>query len=706
MDRQVAHKGDSNRNAGRTEWQQLDDATLHRLNEESRPEIAPHTCSFCQKLCIDANRNGAHLMSFENGKETAVTLAECVRAARNDCVFCVYLLALDGDLRGLSLETVAELVAISKSRPILCAPNFDKADDGPYLYVTRNLWTDQGDYQPYIRKFQLYTAPKALRSHSKLASGNMHTEQLLNGFLPPNLLPDSYLSERRARRWLAQCEHSHSRCRARQGTFRPKRLLEISRDGQVVRLQHDHATSTRYVTLSYCWGGNYPGKATKANIHALRHFFNAEDLPASIRDGVKMASKLGFHFIWVDALCIVQDDDQDISEQIAQIHKIYTSSTLTIAASSALNSWEGFLHARTAWRPSLVNFRSYSGELVPVLAVPTEVDRDRFINTNPLFTRAWAYQEIQVTTRVLSFGSRNTAFFCRESEHMDGGSYKLDFGNYLKQGVSASGFLNAGMKSLDSARHPKAWTDIVTTYTELGLSVASDKLPALAALAEEYGKRLWLTKYLAGLWAEDLQWQLMWERASFDSPTTRPPIYCGPSWSWCSVVGPITFRHDYKKLSDLELLCSTEAASTTPCSGNHIFGQVSRGTLILKGRTRDLIWLNRQDGTWFARVPESRSKKFYGVGPLGADRRLEVKPDVPSEWPPDTEIALRAVEIVRFRDHVNDRYDWKFTRALLLHRVEGDDVYRRAGMLHVDIETGKDEDWFDEGSTMMEVTIV
>ncbi|KAK4499695.1 hypothetical protein PRZ48_010213 [Zasmidium cellare] len=78
--------------------------------------------------------------------------------------------------------------------------------------------------------------------------------------------------------------------------------------------------------------GDQPSKATKAVMHALRQCFDVRALPVSIRDGVGIAAKLGFQYIWVDALCIVQDDERDIAEQIAQMHSIYASSTLAIAA--------------------------------------------------------------------------------------------------------------------------------------------------------------------------------------------------------------------------------------------------------------------------------------------------------------------------------------------------------------------------------------
>lgn len=718
----------------------LDDDALYSLNEFKYPEIAPHSCAFCQNLCIGPDKGGRELLKWEGDNETVFTLADCAQGALNGCAFCSYIVWKDADLRGRSLEEAHDFVARAEDWSIFWEVHLWNKAVGPRLFIERDTPTrrtnddqtdgslsndslsdssqtddSQTDERIYICDFQLYTALNTKHTPPSLEFMNAHRKPLLNEFPPPNLVPDSFLSEQRACRWLKDCEQSHQKCRAYQGAFRPERLLEISQDGRMVRLQHDHAASTRYVTLSYCWGGDQPGKATKANLHALTKFFDVARLPASIRDGVKIAAKLRFRYIWVDALCIVQDDEEDKGEQIAKMHQIYTSSTLTIAGSSASTSLDGFLHPRVAWRPTSLKIKPVDGDMSEILAIPADTRRDDVPNANPLFTRAWAYQENQVSTRVLSFGTRIMAFFCLEAEQLDGGNPEMDLDDSLGRGMGDPGFINAGMTSLASASHPRAWTDLVKTYAGLGLSVPSDKLLALAALAQEYGTRLSLTKYLAGIWWEDIHWQLTWSRHP-DKPTSRPPVYCGPSWSWCSVIGPIRFLHEAEKPSDLELLCSIVAASTTLVSVDQTFAQVSNGILTLEGRTRKLIWHNRSisddislhEDDLHARAVEGQSEA-YCVDSNGGDRRLEVVEDVPEEWTSGADIELTAIEIFRFRTIWPEDFDWTFTRALLLQKIEDrghESLYRRVGLLLVNVETGKDKDWFDEGSTLMELTIV
>ncbi|KAF2811223.1 uncharacterized protein BDZ99DRAFT_476041 [Mytilinidion resinicola] len=82
------------------------------------------------------------------------------------------------------------------------------------------------------------------------------------------------------------------------------------------------------------------------------------------------------------------------------------------------------------------------------------------------------------------------------------------------------------------------WRDfVVPAYTRLKLTIESDRLPALSAIASGIGAAVPDT-YLAGLWRKDVRHGLAWS-ASADAKL--PSAYRGPSWSWVSVEGPITY---------------------------------------------------------------------------------------------------------------------------------------------------------------------
>lgn len=102
---------------------------------------------------------------------------------------------------------------------------------------------------------------------------------------------------------------------------RPIRLVETTKDD-------------RYATLSYCWGkfAHTPWVTTCANLSMRLHCLQRERLPLTLRDALQIAERLGIRYLWVDALCIVQDDEGDWASQAAKMGGIYAGSVVTIAA--------------------------------------------------------------------------------------------------------------------------------------------------------------------------------------------------------------------------------------------------------------------------------------------------------------------------------------------------------------------------------------
>jgi hypothetical protein len=108
------------------------------------------------------------------------------------------------------------------------------------------------------------------------------------------------------------CFLGHKDCR-QPNTSLPTRLLEIiGRQGRMVRLIEPQPHSTgRYIALSYCWGKDQAVKTTKSSLESHRLGFSTFELPKTIQDAIYVAQALGCQYLWVDALCIIQDDKHD-----------------------------------------------------------------------------------------------------------------------------------------------------------------------------------------------------------------------------------------------------------------------------------------------------------------------------------------------------------------------------------------------------------
>ena len=150
------------------------------------------------------------------------------------------------------------------------------------------------------------------------------------------------------RDWLRQC-NAHRSIPRQTARPLPNRLLEISPRDQAIRtiqLVSTEGLTGQYAALSYCWGGLQKGILTSSNIDAWYQNINEAYLSNTVRDAIKVTRGTGLQYLWVDALCIVQDSESDKHRDIASMAYIYQNSTLTIVAASASNSKEGFLEFR------------------------------------------------------------------------------------------------------------------------------------------------------------------------------------------------------------------------------------------------------------------------------------------------------------------------------------------------------------------------
>ncbi|EEU40594.1 uncharacterized protein NECHADRAFT_33852, partial [Fusarium vanettenii 77-13-4] len=142
------------------------------------------------------------------------------------------------------------------------------------------------------------------------------------------------------KRWLKSCD-KHEQCSVNSQSP-PKRLVYISSNGQRLIETKDHPiTCWPYATLSHCWGNLIdvkPLQTTKDSYEARIRGIKWEELPTLFQDVITLLRKLGLSYLWIDSICIIQDDDDDWLEQSAQMAGIYSNSYLNLAAATAENS--------------------------------------------------------------------------------------------------------------------------------------------------------------------------------------------------------------------------------------------------------------------------------------------------------------------------------------------------------------------------------
>ncbi|KAH9204785.1 heterokaryon incompatibility protein-domain-containing protein, partial [Leptodontidium sp. 2 PMI_412] len=304
--------------------------------------------------------------------------------------------------------------------------------------------------------------------------------------------------------WIRNCMKGHADCHQPSYTALPSRLVDVgSADSQKLKLVETRGIEGTYFTLSHCWGGNQPLKTTKATLRERMGGIKWESLPKTFQDAVTITRKLRMQYIWIDSLCIVQDDADDWETEAANMGAIYEASLLTISASIASNPNHGIFSHRL--QPNKI----CGGPKSDI----------------PLLTRAWAYQERLLATRVLHYLPDELFWECRSA-------IRCECGVYRNQAEPSRLAIEPWRWTVIEL---KMWPQIVAEYSARDLTFRKDRLPALSGVARQLHTSNPSMQYLAGLWLDHLPEALLWQ-GPLGSRDSQPGAQT-PSWSWTSLEG-------------------------------------------------------------------------------------------------------------------------------------------------------------------------
>lgn len=368
----------------------------------------------------------------------------------------------------------------------------------------------------------------------------------------PPLDPASDVVFDKARKWIKTCCSSHKQCRVtgKDGlSFLPTRVIDVGvGDGDALKL-HVSAEDEQaeYACLSYCWGGDQ-FKTTCANLEKLTAEIPGDSLAQTVADAAEVTRRLGLRYLWVDAFCIVQDSDGDKAKHIYTMGAIYKNSAVTIVAATASAASQGFL--RTPREPlptAVVNLPLPNGEIGPVHLALEELTRQgpwRGKSYHPLDQRGWCLQEHLLSPRLLYFSNWNVEWHCQHGDvqfvydDLFGRTKSTPNSFRLEPGIFGAASINdIAARTYSFARTPlrlNLWRRIVEDYTRRGLTVPSDRLPALAGITREL-EQVWQDECVFGMWKSLAASLLGWQATK---RSTRSGM--APTWSWASVSGSVT----------------------------------------------------------------------------------------------------------------------------------------------------------------------
>ena len=243
------------------------------------------------------------------------------------------------------------------------------------------------------------------------ADGTSNSDQVLHRRITHSRLDMSLLAS-----WLRNCEELHgSNCIVPLWQRLPlaaTRMIDVA-----ARCIVDIATPAEYFALSYCWGTSQRSltslRLTKANLEDLQKCGaltdDKDDLPSTIRDAMLLTRQLGQRYLWVDALCICQDDADDKLTQINQMDSIYKYASLTLVAAAGSDSWSGLPGLRGRTQHAHIS-RNING--MNLSARHSRPDFDVAIANSSWATRAWTLQEHILSSRLLLFTAEEVTWEC------------------------------------------------------------------------------------------------------------------------------------------------------------------------------------------------------------------------------------------------------------------------------------------------------
>jgi hypothetical protein len=436
-----------------------------------------------------------------------------------------------------------------------------------------------------------------------------------------------------AQYWLKTCLETHdSLCQVADNLPLPTRVLDVGlQESNLVTLYISNGQNGQWLTLSHCWGTSHPATTTMSNLESQCTGIMISTLPQTFRDAIYITRRLGYRFLWIDSLCILQDSIIDWQIESVKMNTIYSDAVLNISADAAADSSDGIFgsskktavhivprYMSPASKPSLVQIPVHSPKagLKSTLYICHE---EKFANKQPLQERGWVLAEAVLSHRRLRYTSSGLSWSCTrvptrcneiqphkihdlaERAFHISSVYQILYG----ENVCEMYIDNKHLKLL------RWWYNQLNDYTKRHLTFAQDQFPALSGIAKIFCD-LTQWHYKAGILVEDFRRGLLWQSFGRDM---HPEV--APSWSWAVLRhGEMKYGNIYlteKSLHDSQEVKLIEISVTN--INDDPFGQVLSGSLTLQGFCHPLHDLLKRNDfyfhSWWYDFPEDMRDQNY-----------------------------------------------------------------------------------------------
>ncbi|KAM0263537.1 hypothetical protein ACHAQJ_001156 [Trichoderma viride] len=363
----------------------------------------------------------------------------------------------------------------------------------------------------------------------------------------------------------------HKNCQYSRDTVLPLRVLDVGipeDSHSTIKLKvNEMETHAPYLALSYCWGRQpkptapiQPLQLRSENLKHLETSIKLESLQQSIQDAIFVTRKLGFRYLWVDALCIIQNCAIDKHKEISRMSSIYKNATITIAASSSQSAADGFLSKTIQpYCPDLDFCVPLSNDEIGTVYLSAGA----YEPEHHLDTRGWTLQEFMLSSRMLLFSDYELLWQCKEVDLRGVSGRGLEYTQLLETlpWIVFDEDAEPDFGSIDMEKI-YLWKTIIQQYTERSLKEPGDRLNAIMGITCDL-ETLWHDEIIYGLWKKWFIELLAWYKPASEREKKRH-LRRAPSWSWASLNGVIRYKESITR-EDAKVKSLTVSAAELTC---------------------------------------------------------------------------------------------------------------------------------------------
>jgi hypothetical protein len=277
------------------------------------------------------------------------------------------------------------------------------------------------------------------------------------------------------RKWLDECSCSHQHCNSGEGgaSAPPTRLLSVT-NGQLRLVDmSEYQHQPRYLTLSHCWGKINMITLTRNNKKEFEAVIPHESLCQIFKDAVALTQELEEEYLWIDSLCIIQDDPEDWQREASKMSGVYGGSYLNIAASGASDGSVGLAFDRP--KNLLRRIRRYQIKIgkTPFSRWYDCINPYIYVGSvmkSPLAKRAWVFQERFLAPRTVHFTITQLCWECKSKIACEAYPEKLPRSVYYDL--------------VEQDKIEELWNHAVLNYSRYDMTFSRDRLLATSGVAK------------------------------------------------------------------------------------------------------------------------------------------------------------------------------------------------------------------------------